>query len=85
MPSLEQWIQLGREYNLRASKLKITKVSGYVDTPIAKKCGTCEYLSHDRTQCDNKVVAKDTEVKTGKNGLKNVSAENGCCNEWEPK
>lgn len=71
---------------VRAAGVKITKVSGYVDTPIAKKCGTCKHLSDDRKHCDQKVVMHDPEVKTDpKTKTKEVCADNGCCNEWEPK
>lgn len=64
--------------------IKITKVSGYVNTAIPKKCGTCHYLSHNHTECSNKIVNKDPEVPNGPT-FKKVSAENGCCNEWEPR
>lgn len=62
----------------------ITKISGYVDTPIAKKCATCKYLV-DGQFCRNSTVQKDPQVKTdAKTGRKIVSASDGCCNEWDP-
>jgi len=62
----------------------ITKVSGYVDTPIPKKCGTCEYLV-DGKYCRNSTVRTDPQVKTDSStGRKLVSAADGCCNEWNP-
>jgi len=64
------------------AKVKITKVSGYVDTPIVKKCGTCEFLK-DRRICVNKVVKGDEQVPEAA-GQKIVNPENGCCNEWNP-
>lgn len=63
-------------------KVHITKISGYVDTPIDKRCGTCNYLKQGRI-CVNKVVAKDDEVPTA-GGKKIVNARNGCCDEWKP-
>ena len=60
-----------------------TKISGYVDTPVAKKCGTCEYL-HNGTLCTQKNVLKDPEVPfAARSKFKKVSAENGCCSFWE--
>lgn len=62
-----------------------TKVSGYVDTPVPKKCATCEYLVNG-TLCKNSQVLKDPEIPTAKRSrLKKVSAEDGCCSFWEPK
>jgi hypothetical protein len=61
----------------------ITKVSGYVDTPIAKKCGTCRYLEAGKF-CRNGEVEKDKQVPTDASGRKLVSAADGCCNEWNP-
>jgi hypothetical protein len=57
-----------------------TKVSGYL--PIAKSCSDCHYVSHDKTECSNKVVAKDPEVPRASSGLKKISPR-GWCNEWE--
>lgn len=66
-------------------ELKITKVSGYIETPVMKMCGTCEYLpSADR--CNNKVVLSDPEMKKAEDGmLAIVDSVLGCCNQWEPK
>lgn len=61
--------------------LPATKVAGYVQTPIAKKCGTCEYFS--KGLCKNSIVARDKQVPTDKDGMKMVDGENGCCNQWE--
>lgn len=62
----------------------ITKVSGYVDTPTVKACGTCRYLV-DGKFCRNSEVKKDSQVPTdAKSGRKLVSAKDGCCNEWNP-
>jgi hypothetical protein len=67
-----------------ATSKKATKVSGYVDTPIAKKCGTCKHLSADRKHCNQAVVLHDPEIKTDPaTKTKLVCADNGCCNEWE--
>jgi hypothetical protein len=64
----------------------ITKVSGYVDTPIPKKCGTCKHISDDRKHCDQKTVMQDSQIKTDPaTKTKIVCAQNGCCNEWQPK
>lgn len=61
---------------------KATKVSGYVDTPIPKKCGTCEYLVK-QTLCRQHRVQRDTQMLTDKlTGFKIVDAQNGCCNYW---
>jgi hypothetical protein len=69
---------------INASAPIITRVSGYVDTPTPKKCGTCKYLEGN-SLCGNMVVRKDPQVPTCKqSGLKKVSAANGCCNYWEP-
>jgi hypothetical protein len=66
-------------------KVQVTKLSGYVDTPILKKCGTCKHLSGDRKHCNEPTVMKDPQVKADpKTGLKLVNAMNGCCNEWMP-
>lgn len=62
-----------------------TKVSGYVDIPVDKKCGTCEYL-HNGSLCTQKNVLKDPEVPfAARSKFKKVSAENGCCSFWEAK
>jgi hypothetical protein len=61
---------------------KSTRVSGYVNTPIPKKCGTCKFL--DGHYCTNKVVMKDPQVPTDDDSkFKIVSPANGCCNEWQ--
>lgn len=74
-----------KEKRSKALKASGSTVSGYVESPVAKKCGTCEYLVNGDL-CKNKVVAKDPKVKTDKaSGLKTVCPEDGCCNEWEPK
>jgi len=57
-----------------------TKISGYL--PIAKSCSDCHYASHDKTECSNKIVAKDPEVPKAASGLKKISPR-GWCNEWE--
>ena len=62
-----------------------TKVSGYVESPVAKKCGTCEYLVNGNL-CNNKVVLRDPQVPFARRSkLKRVDAEDGCCSFWEPK
>ena len=63
---------------------KPTKVSGYTESPIAKQCGTCKYITADKKQCGNAHVIKDPDIPEGPNGLKMVSASNGLCKEWEP-
>lgn len=71
--------------NKEKSPVVITTTSGYVDTPVPKRCGTCEYIQGKKF-CTNKTVLKDKQIKTDPdNGLKVISAANGCCNEWEPK
>lgn len=82
--TISDWFAL-KGLQVTSVRVKATKVSGYVDTSIPKKCGTCEYLSHDRTECNNKIVCRDPELKSAGDGLKKVSAENGCCNEWSPR
>ena len=60
-----------------------TKVSGYIESPIAKMCGTCEYLQ-GRDLCSNKVVMADPQVRSAdEHGLKIIDPVLGCCNEWE--
>jgi len=60
-----------------------TKVSGYIESPVAKKCSTCEYYPQ-KDRCNNKIVGKDPKVKTDESsGLKIVSGQNGCCSYWE--
>lgn len=64
--------------------LHVTKVSGYVKTPIMKACGTCEYLTDDRF-CNQKTVQKDDELETDEDtGLKVVDPVEGCCDFWDP-
>lgn len=65
-----------------AIQASATKVSGYL--PIAKSCSDCNYASHDKTECDNKVVAKDPQVPKAASGLKKISPR-GWCNEWESR
>lgn len=60
-----------------------TKVSGYVDTPVPKKCGSCEYRV-GKNLCRQATVKKDPMVKTDKRtGLKIVDFQDGCCSFWE--
>jgi len=62
-----------------------TKVSGYVESPIEKKCGTCTFL-YNETLCTQKNVLLDKEVPFARRSkLKKVDAENGCCNYWSPE
>lgn len=62
-----------------------TSVSGYIESPVAKKCGTCEYIKQDRL-CNQKTVLKDKQIKTDiKSGLKIVNPQTGCCDFWEAK
>lgn len=62
-----------------------TKVSGYVESSIAKKCGTCEYIQQSRL-CSQDTVLGDDEMETDKGtGYKVVDPEKGCCDFWEPK
>jgi len=62
-----------------------TRVSGYVEDPTPKKCGTCEYLVKGRL-CNNKTVLTDKQVKKDpKSKLKVVDPTIGCCDFWEPK
>lgn len=71
-------------FRIQASA-KSTRVAGYVDTPIAKKCGTCQHLSDDRKHCNQSTVMQDPQIKTDPvTKTKIVCAQNGCCNEWEP-
>jgi hypothetical protein len=59
-----------------------TEVSGYIESPVEKRCGTCEYLMGD-TLCQQERVLDDPEVPDGEKGLKLVDAKNGCCSFWE--
>jgi hypothetical protein len=62
-----------------------TKVSGYVESPVPKKCGTCVYL-HNGSLCVQKTVLKDTEVPFARRSkFKKVDAETGCCDFWQPE
>ena len=61
-----------------------TEVSGYVESPIEKRCGTCEYLKNGNL-CRQETVLQDPEVPDDGDGLKVVDSENGCCNFWEAK
>lgn len=75
---------LGKKKSKSKSGFSATKVSGYVDTPVPKRCGTCEYLILGN-RCRKKEVLEDPEIKTVERGLKEVSPENGCCDYWIPK
>ena len=67
----------------KKSQVVATKVSGYVDTPVPKKCGTCVFL-HNKSLCTNKTVMQDPEVPSARRSkFKKVDAEDGCCNEWQ--
>lgn len=60
-----------------------TRVSGYIEDPAEKRCGTCEYFEKPNL-CDNERVGRDSQVKTDKKtGLKIVNAKIGCCSFWE--
>ncbi len=59
-----------------------TEVSGYVESPVEKRCGTCEYLEGGKF-CNQETVLKDPEVPDGSNGLKMVNPKDGCCSFWE--
>src|SRR5215471_21424 len=59
-----------------------TKVSGYIESPVEKRCGTCEYLVGGRF-CRQQTVLDDPEVPDGEEGMKLVDAKNGCCSFWE--
>jgi hypothetical protein len=60
-----------------------TKVAEYIETPVEKRCGTCEYLV-GKNLCRQKVVLKDKEIKTDtKTGLKIIDPKDGCCRFWE--
>lgn len=59
-----------------------TEVSGYVESPIEKRCGTCEYLENGNL-CTQETVLKDPELKDSSDGLKIVDPKNGCCSFWE--
>lgn len=62
-----------------------TKVSGYTEVPVEKRCGTCEYLVKGKL-CNHKIVLTDKKVKTDKkSGLKMVDPVDGCCTYWEPE
>lgn len=61
-----------------------TQVSGYVESPVAKSCGTCEYLVKGKF-CKQETVLKDPEVPEGDNGLKMVNPKDGCCSFWEAR
>jgi hypothetical protein len=59
-----------------------TEISGYVESPVEKRCGTCEYLVGGKF-CKQEKVREDPEVRDGEEGLKRVDAKNGCCSFWE--
>lgn len=60
-----------------------TKVSGYVVSPVPKKCGTCRFL-HNSTLCTQKDVLKDPQVPFARRSkFKQVDAEDGCCDYWQ--
>ena len=60
-----------------------TSVSGYIESDVAKRCGTCEYYVKDG-MCNNKVVLRDPKVpKAATSEYKKVNARTGCCDEWE--
>lgn len=59
-----------------------TEVSGYVESPVEKRCGTCEYIK-DHKFCRQETVLKDSEIPDGSNGLKIVDPKDGCCSFWE--
>lgn len=84
MPNLQQAIV--PPFPSKQKKVQITKLSGYVDTPILKKCGTCKHISGDRKHCNEPLVMKDPQMKADpKTGLKLVDPMNGCCNQWNPQ
>lgn len=61
-----------------------TKVSGYTEVPVEKRCGTCEYFVKGNL-CNHKIVLKDPKLKTDKKTkLKQVDAIDGCCTYWSP-
>ena len=60
-----------------------TKVSGYIESPVSKRCGTCEYLV-GKNLCRQARVKRDPLVKTDKRTqLKIVDPKDGCCSFWE--
>jgi len=60
-----------------------TKIAGYVDTPVPKKCGSCEYRVGSNL-CRQKTMLKDKQVKTdSRTKLKIVDFQDGCCSFWE--
>jgi hypothetical protein len=71
-----------REANSDRAAGSGTEVSGYVESPVEKRCGTCEYLAGG-TFCKQEAVLEDPEVPDGEKGLKLVDAKNGCCSFWE--
>jgi hypothetical protein len=74
MPNLNELVQY-----MEASG---TTVSGYIESTVARKCGTCEYYS--KGHCNQKDVMKDPKVKMDtKTQTKIVEPELGCCNFWE--
>jgi hypothetical protein len=61
-----------------------TKASGYIETPIIKKCGTCKHLTGNRMNCDDKTINQDPQLKTDpKTKLKIVNPVKGFCPMWE--
>ena len=62
-----------------------TAVSGYVEYETPKECRRCEYFE-GKNLCNNRVVRRDSKVKTDKkSGLKIVQPKWGCCDHFEPK
>lgn len=62
-----------------------TNVSGYVEDPTPKQCGTCEYLEQGKL-CNQETVQTDPELEADPvSGLKVVNPKDGCCSFWEAK
>lgn len=65
-----------------------TEPTGYVDNPIPKQCGTCEYfrkLGAHSGSCGQEDILGDPALLTDESsGRKFVSPVSGCCNFWEP-
>lgn len=74
----------GSAENAEPNEVEATKVSGYIESPIAKMCGTCEYLEGTRF-CNNKTVLTDKELPDADSkDLKIIDPVLGCCNLWSP-
>lgn len=59
-----------------------TPLSGYIESPVPRTCGLCEYKVGTQL-CNNRQVLRDPRVpKDIHSGLKIIDPVYGCCDEW---